>query len=465
MKRIGIILLVIAVLASSWWLYAQDREPVEAQLPEGVTTAQVTRGDIEDRVSATGSVLAGQTDTLSFSTAGRVAEVLVEKDQHVVAGQLLARLDVEDLELRLRQAEAALQTSEAQLARATKAPTEEEIASAQAAVASAEASLQDLRRGPTARDKELARLAIDQAKNSLWAAQGGRDAIAGSPMSSGGQRDQAEAQVLNAEVQVKIAEIRYQQLFEPPKASTVAQAETQLRQAEANLTRLLSQPSPEDIAVAEAQVAQARINVDIARKALADSSGDLTAPFDGVLIEWNLDADSPMTQTVTPNVPVGTLVDAGRLDIRVNIDETEIGKVQVGQFVRISLDAFPDDLSTGRVSRIALVGQSLQGIIVYAVEIEIDANDLPIRPQMTASVDIIVDSKQAVVLVPNRALRRDQQGVYVEIVENNVPKRVNIRIGVDSEQFTQVLSGLEPGEMVVTSRPRDSLFGGPFGGN
>ena len=99
------------------------------------------------------------------------------------------------------------------------------------------------------------------------------------------------------------------------------------------------------------------------------------------------------------------------------------------------------------------------------VEIEIEANDLPIRPQMTASVDIIVDSKQDVVLVPNRALRRDQQGVYVEIVENNVPKRVNIRIGVDSEQFTQVLSGLEPGQMVVTSRPRDSLFGGPFGGN
>jgi HlyD family secretion protein len=465
MKRIGIILLVIAVLASSWWLYAQDREPVEAELPDDVTTAQVTRGDIEDRVSATGSVLAGQTETLSFSTSGRVAEVLVEEDQQVVAGQLLARLDVEDLQLNLRQAEAALQVSEAQLARAVKAPTEEEIASAQAAVASAEASLQDLRRGPTARDKELARLAIDQAKNSLWAAQGSRDATAGSPVSSGGQKDQAEAQVLNAEVQVTIAEIRYQQLLEPPKASTVAQAETQLRQAETTLSRLLSQPSPEDIAVAEAQVEQARISVDIARKALTDAGAHLTAPFAGTLVEWDLDADASTTRTVTPNVPVGTLVDTERHDIRVNIDETEIAKLQIGQSVRISLDAFPDDLVTGRVSRIGLVGQSQQGIIVYPVEIEIDANDLPIRPQMTAAVDIVVDSKQSVVLVSNRALRRDQQGVYVEVVENNVPRRVNVRVGVDNDQFTEVLSGLEPGQMVVTSRPRDSLFGGPFGGN
>ena len=465
MKRVGIIILVIAVLASSWWLYTQDREPADAQLPDGVTTAQVTRGDIEDRVSSTGSVIAGRTEALSFSTAGRVAEVLVEKDDQVVAGQLLARLDVEDLELRLRQAEAALQISEAQLARAQKEPAAEEIASARAAVASASAGLQDLRRGPTEQDKELARLAIDQAKNSLWAAQGSRDAIAGNPAAPGGQKDQAEAQVLNAEVQVQIAELRYQQLFEPPKASAVAQAETQLRQAEANLARLLSQPSPEDIAVAEAQVAQARINVDIARKALTDVGANLTAPFTGTLIEWDLDADAAMTRTVTPNVPVGTLVDTEQHDIRVNIDETEIGKVQVGHFVRITLDAFPDDLITGRVSRIGLVGQSMQGIIVYPVEIEIDSNDLPIRPQMTAAVDIVADSKQDVVLVPNRALRRDQQGVYVEVVENNTLRRVDIRVGVDNEQSTEVLSGLEPGQIVVTSRPRDNLFGGPFGGN
>lgn len=119
----------------------------------------------------------------------------------------------------LKQAQAALNVSEVSLARAKKGPSEEEIAAAEAAIAAARASLADLVRGPDQLDKDLAELQLDQARNTLYGAQGSRDALGGNPMAGGGQRDTAEAQVLNAEVGVRMAEINLAKLDEAPKAS------------------------------------------------------------------------------------------------------------------------------------------------------------------------------------------------------------------------------------------------------
>jgi HlyD family secretion protein len=377
----------------------------------------------------------------------------------VDADQALARLDGSDLRLNLRQAQASLRLSEAQLVKTRKGASEEEIASAQATLASAEASLADLRNGATEREKELARLNVDQAKNSRWNAQASRDAICGRVGRGATEADcdSAEAQVLNAEVGVEIAETKYEQLLEPPKASAVASAEAQIAQAEATLHQLRTNPSAEDIAISEAQVRQAQVSVDMALEKLEDLV--LRAPFAGQLALWDLKPE----ELVAVGTPVGTLVDASRYHIDVSVDETEIGQVALDQKVHISLDAFPDNEIMGRVSQIDLAGESVQGLVVYSVRIDIGETDLPLKPLMTAAVDVVVEQKDGVLLVPNRALRRDEEGKYVEVLRRNVPTRVAIETGISDDERTEIVSGLEQGQEVIVSRPQENLLGGGGG--
>jgi HlyD family secretion protein len=458
MKRWIVILLVIGAIASTWVIYAQTRNGTDPSVPEGITTAQIARSSFEASINATGSMAAERSQSVVFGTSGRVTEVLVSQGDVVTEGQLLARLDVQDLELSLRQAEAALAVSEAQLARASSGPAQQDVVAARAAVAAAQANLSDLRRGPSDQDRERAQLSLDQARNSLWAAQGSRDATAGNPMASGGAITQAEASIANAELAVRIAEIQLEQLNEPPKASAIRAAEQQLAQAEANLARLLSSPAPEDLTVAEAQVSQARISVDMARHRL--SQAELTAPMNGELTSWNI---KPGDQ-VSPGAPVGMLLDTGSYYLDVQVDETNIGRVRAGQPVRIALDAFPETRVEGEVRSVNLVGTASQGIVTYGVRINVSSADLPVRPLMTGAVEIVVDSREHVLIVPSRALRRDRDGVYVEVLRNNVPSRADILIGASNETMTEVLEGLAENDTVIVTRPRQGLFTSPFGG-
>ena len=458
MKRILSIIIVIAVIAGTYYLFTLQGGDKEVTLPEGISTAVVERGPIEALISATGSLAPERIVSVGFSSAGEVAEVLVDAGDSVVSGQTLARLDDTDLQLAVRQAEAAIRASEVQLTIAQKGPSDEELEAARAAIESAKASLADLEAGAGWREKQLAKLAIDQAKNSLWGAQGSRDAIAGNQFADGGQKTQAESQVSNAELAVKMAEIRYEQIFEPPKMSVMASARAQITQAESTLATLLSMPSDESIALAQAQLDQARVNVEIARSRLDDL--DLQAPMDGRIVSWDLYLDD----IVSPGAPVGTLLDDSRYHIDVSIDETEIAQIALGQEARITVDAFPSVTLEGRVTEIDTLGSNAQGIVTYGISIEVSRTDLDIRPLMTAAVDIVVDRREDVLYVPNRALHRDSDGKYVEIIKAYMPSKVYVEVGVSNEEYTQVLAGLEEGQQVVIAKPRDNVMGGMFGG-
>ena len=390
--------------------------------------------------------------------SGTVAGVLVKEGDQVTAGQVVAQLDTSDLELGVKQAQAQLQVSQASLARARQAASADEIQAAKVALTSAQADLANLKKGPSARDKELAQLAIDQAKNSLWGAQGNRDAIKGSPISGGGAKAQAEAQVANAELAVQQAEINYQKLFEPVPASQITAADARIAQAESTLAKLVSMPSPEDIAVAEAQVAQAQVGVQIAQKRVFDAA--LKAPFSGQVTTLNVHAGD----LVITSAPVATLLDDSRYHINVDIDETEISQIKAGQPVKIQLDAFPDENLEGTVSRIDPVGASAQGIVNYTVRVDLPSTELPVRSLMTASIRIVVAEKQAVLVVPNRAIKRDGAGRYVEVLRLATPTKVYVTTGASNEDVTEILTGLEEGQEVIVSRPRVNPVPG-LGGN
>ena len=114
---------------------------------------------------------------------------------------------------------------------------------------------------------------------------------------------------------------------------------------------------------------------------------------------------------MSPGSPVGTLVDDAHYHLLVNIDETDIRNVRKGQEARLSLDAFPDQQLAGRVSAVSLLGDSAQGLVTYSVRVDLEPTDVMVRPLMTATVDIVVDRKDAVLCVPNRAAARCQRAL------------------------------------------------------
>ncbi len=458
-RTVLVIGVVAAVLAGAAVL-----RRLQLQRAEAITdyqTVAARQGTIVATVNSSGSVLAEDEVTLLFPSPGILSEITVQTGDKVESGQALARLDTRQMEWSVVQAEAALRSAEAQLAQIKTGPSSADIGAAEAAVESAQASLDRLLSGPTANDLESAKLNVDAARNQLWSAQAQRDSVKGNPLSSQAAIDSAEAQVLLSEINVQQATLAQQKLDEQPSEADVALARSQLAQAKAQLDKLQRTPTMEELAIVEAQVEQARAALEQAKLRLADAI--LVAPFPGTVVSIAADAG----EFVPAGIPVIVLADLERYYIDARVDETDIGRVQVGQDAAIVLDAFPDTTLGGKVTRIDPLGAVAQGVVSYAVRIEVRSSDIALRPNMTAIADIVVERKESVLLVPNRSIRRDSTGrFYLEVIANGEVQRRSVSTGLSSELVTEVLTGLSEGEEVVVSAPRRNLLeevGGPFG--
>jgi len=210
--------------------------------------------------------------------------------------------------------------------------------------------------------------------------------------------------------------------------------------------------------------------VDQARAALAQArlrleEAVLVAPFAGTVAS----VDINVGELASSAKPAIVLVDLSALHLDITVDEIDIGRIEVGQEVNIALDAFPDVELKGRVTRIDPVGTVVQGVVTYGVRIELEPTEVPIRPGMTANVDILVERREEVLLVPNRALRRDGRGKYVEVLAGGQRQRRYVTTGLSDGAFTEVIEGLKEGERVIVSASRRNVFeegGGlrfPFG--
>jgi multidrug efflux pump subunit AcrA (membrane-fusion protein) len=391
--------------------------------------------------------------------SGKSTEVLGDEGQAVRAGQTLARIDRTSLELSLRQAEAALASSQAQLDRTRAGSTAEDIAAAQAALISAQASLQDLMDGPSESELKLAQLAVDQAKNSLYSAQGSRDATVGSDYSSGGAKTQAEAAVLNAEVAVQIAECNWRSFPSRPSSPPSRPPACRWPRHRPVWTNSLTRPPPRTWP-------SPRRPWPRARSAWISPANNWTTPtsWPRPTVNWP-PGILYVGDTVAAGQSIGTVIDNSGYHIDLQVDELSIAAVANDQDAHITLDAFPDDELAGHVSRIAAIGTSTQGLVTYQVTVALDPTDLMVRPFMTASVDIVTARKEDALTVSNRALRRDANGKYVEIVKNGVTSKAYVETGLSNSDITEIVSGLEAGDQVVVSSTGSSLLSGsPFGG-
>jgi RND family efflux transporter MFP subunit len=205
------------------------------------------------------------------------------------------------------------------------------------------------------------------------------------------------------------------------------------------------------IAAAEAKVEQAQVAVDSARLALNRAS--LTAPLDGTVARVEIQVG----ESIGPQLPAITLVGDSQFTIEADVDEADIGGIQVGLQALITFDAFPGQTLEGQVVTIAPLASVDLGIVSYRVTVESGPTELPLRAGMTATTEIIKDRREGVLLVPNRAIALDP-GTGRKFVDRQTAagyERVEIATGLASDLFSEVLAGLEEGDELLISSSSD----------
>ena len=164
------------------------------------------------------------------------------------------------------------------------------------------------------------------------------------------------------------------------------------------------------------------------------------------------------------------------MQVHANIDEADIGQVQLGETATFTVDAFRGEKFRARVSQIRNAPQTVQNVVTYDVVMDVDNPDLKLRPGMTANVRIVSANKKDILLIPNPALRfkppvtdgkvgapvvqkRDEgAGVYLPDTGPNgveTAKRVKVEIGLTDGSYTEIVNGLSEGQDVIVDLARD----------
>ena len=442
MRRALITLIILAILGTAGvWTYQNFFAPAPEEFQEEREEQLVETGTLLARVNATGTILPRVQTTLSFKSPGRVAQVLIKEEQAVSQGDRLAMLETTDLEFSVAQAELALATAQAQLLRLQQRPAQYDIAAAEAALESAEASYQRLLAGPSQDEIRVARANLDQAKAALDQAQAAYNRVADRPEVA--LLPQA-LQLEQATITYEVAQANFDLTQRPPSEAEVAAASSAIVQAEAALARLQEGVSDEDLLVAQLQVEQAELSLDQARHQLEGTI--LTAPHDGIITFVGIKEGE-----LSGGQAAFVLTDLSEYHIDVNADEIDIGRIAPGQPVTVTLEALPDDTLTGQVDKIAKTAQLESGVVTYKVTIGLQPTDAPLRVGMTSNVDIVTERRENALLVPNRFIRVDRTTgqAFVDILDGQEIRPTEIQIGLRDETSSEVLAGLDEGDVVV----------------
>ncbi|WP_180901843.1 efflux RND transporter periplasmic adaptor subunit [Martelella soudanensis] len=226
-------------------------------------------------------------------------------------------------------------------------------------------------------------------------------------------------------------------------------------------------------ALADKQSAEARLDVAKAELALAElrlSKATIRSPIDGIVLYRNVDVG----QTFTTSLEAPTLFviagDLSRMELRVDIDEADVGKVEPGQKASFTVEAFPDKRFPAEIDTIRYASELNSAVVTYKAVLLVDNSERLLRQGMTATADILVSETDDVILVPTAALRFVPAGYDAPtsagdertawLLRNGEPLPVPITVGASDGRYTVVVGGdLRAGDMVITGNGRDAREG------
>lgn len=144
-----------------------------------------------------------------------------------------------------------------------------------------------------------------------------------------------------------------------------------------------------------------------------------------------------------------TIADMSKMQIKVMVDETDIGKIQPGQAVSFSVDAYTDKKFSGKVTSISKSATTTSNVVYYPVYVDVDSPEGLLYPTMTARVTITAGQSQNSLVVPLSAIKEEKEQKYVQVMVNGKQERAMVKIGLSDDEQVEILSGLQEGDMVV----------------
>ncbi|HTM51839.1 MAG TPA: efflux RND transporter periplasmic adaptor subunit [Bryobacteraceae bacterium] len=413
----------------------------------GYTVVTVRRGNIANTINATGKVQAVTTVQVGTQVSGTVSELHADFNDHVKAGQIIARLDPSQIEAQLQQAKAS-------------------YAATQAAAATVRSN------GDSQAQAVLAAKAnVDRAASALLEA------------------DRAYRNTA-ALVEAGVTPARQLETSEAARAQAAAQkaqADAQYNQAVAQ-----AQASRSQLDQAVAQATQSKASVDVAAVNLERTI--IRAPIDGVVVARNVDVG----QTVAASLQAPTLFliaqDLTKMQVLADIDEADVGQLSPESKVTFTVDAFPRETFEGKISQIRLSPNVVQNVVTYTAVVSVGNPKLMLKPGMTANVTATVAEKQNVLMVPSAALRFRPEtaqapaaaaaksgrkgggargsGAILYQVDGTELKPVRVQLGMTDGIFTELTGGglpegarvAAPGQQQAASQPQQPAQSSPFSG-
>ena len=253
------------------------------------------------------------------------------------------------------------------------------------------------------------------------------------------------------------------------KKDNVKSAESALRSAKASLAT--AQANMKQIDVKESALKQA-----IADKASAESSlknaqknydyTNITAPRDGVIVKkWTEEGSIIMggrnaTAGSSEGVVIFEIADITKMQVSVDVDETDISSIKIGQDVKISVDAFPDDDFTGKVTRICPSAETSSGVTTVPVEVTFDGSHEELKPEMNATCEFIIATKSNILTasVDYVDVTGDMGSTYIYDA-NNKPEQIQFKVGLVGEESVEVLEKLKEGQVIISPRSVENAGG------
>jgi HlyD family secretion protein len=355
--------------------------------------AKVEKGDLAKSVVATGKVEPITKVEVKSKASGIVKKLLVEYGDRVKRGQLLAQLDKVEIEAGVEQSRAALLAADANLN-------------------GAEADYERAKVDAESPDIPLLKRAYDRAE------QMAKDGVV------------SESALDDAEKGYKMA----------VNKQNVARAQMTVLKAK----------------IAQSQAEVARDQASLKQFIEQLSYTDITSPIDGIVLSRDVemgDAVSSILVLGSSATLVMTLGDTSQVYVKGKVDESDIGRVYLGQPARIKVESFKDKTFKGVVTKISPMGVEKDNVTTFEVRVSIDNPGGELKAEMTANAEIILDEHKSVLQIPEGSILYDKdRNASVEVPDpkgKEGKRKIAINIGISNGAKTEVLKGLNEGDQVI----------------
>jgi HlyD family secretion protein len=386
-------------------------------------TVQVQAQDLQIQIKANGIVQPIRKINISPKEAGRIVELLVREGDRVAAGQVIARMDNEQLQAQVSQYESVLARSQAELAQRLAGNRQEDIAKAEAEMSRYEAQLQEAR--------SRLQLATEKFDRRQYLAEQGaisREAL-----------DESQIEVRNAR-------------------DNLSQVQASLMVARQEMTKQRNGFRVEEIAQARAQVAEAAAQLQGYEIQLGNTL--VRVPFAGIITRRFTDVGDFVAPTTSASATDGATsasiaeLSSG-LEIEAKVPEASIARIRLGQVVEVRCDSYPDQTFKGNVRLIAPRAIQENNVTSFRIKVSLQTGLESLKAGMNAKLAFIGEPVKNALVVPLAVVvtqKDGQKGVWLVDAENR-PRFQSVRLGSESGSQAQILAGLKAGDRILLSPP------------